>query len=877
MATLGGKANVNIARADIEAKGTGADVRLLADSELRTNSLAAGAAAFGTASVGGAIDILNVEQGASSLLGNGSTVKAGGDFNMLAGHGSFSEQLAFGGAASRSGPNGGGVAAAANLTIANYGGNSIAEQNGEVTAGGSARIAARNALTQRGLGAAIALSGGTAIGASVGVANSNRETKAGLKGSVTAGGDIVTDARSSVDLGSMILGVAGSKSGPAIAGSAIYQSTDDRAEASIADNAIARAGGSVGVIADEDADFAALAATPAVSTQSVAIGGGLQVLNHDSDVLALVGNGAEIMAGGAGSGIFAPGEAKADATSSDPLRAAMNEAAAAKDSDVNTAKSGDSSKSKTDEEKEKEQAEAVNKAVAERAAAVSDKAKKAGFAATSIDAVSGLLRDDKGRTDQNAGKGLVVSATSVQGVTSVSLNGAGGKSAGLTGGAISYDSDGETRAEVGAAKISGNNNAGGVIVLADDNRENFAIAGAAAYGGNAGVGASVLHQNVNRNASALVLDGAEISGNWNGNFATKATSTAKATRIGIAGAYGGTAGLGGNASVYNDNATAKAVFGAKMTDYARAREFGVEANRSTDILNISGGLGLGAVGVGAAVSTLSLSGGAEARVTDNAAITADTTTTVKADVDHDIDSFTIAGAIAGTVAVAGSTSVLTLDDHAHADAGGTLKLNNAFINARNHVDSFGITGGLAAGKGVSGAAGSFAFVNDKGFANAMIRDGADVTTANTLTLNAVNDREHDGYVINLGAGSVAGAGASVNLLVVGPDSDTAEALKRASEAQYGKGSTASDLQQKIADATKRPDAMDKGASAAISGDATRIPLPQRWQRKTGERPQRARQISRPARMVMPSVPAPGSVQRRSRPTPIIPPSRQNSL
>lgn len=138
---------------------------------------------------------------------------------------------------------------------------------------------------------------------------------------------------------------------------------------------------------------------------------------------------------------------------------------------------------------------------------------------------------------------VTVNADSKEHLTSVAATLAGGAGTFAGAGAAGAHSvSTDTKAYVGQSEVT---DAGDVSVTAKDETELNTVAGSGAVSGNTGVGLTAAVEVVNKKASAIVGDNAEVTGN---SLTVKAENTSSSVTSAAGLGVGGTAGLAGAAS-----------------------------------------------------------------------------------------------------------------------------------------------------------------------------------------------------------------------------------------------------------------------------------------------------------------------------------------
>src|SRR5512135_3331825 len=257
----------------------------------------------------------------------------------------------------------------------------------------------------------------------------------------------------------------------------------------------------------------------------------------------------------------------------------------------------------------------------------------------------------------------------------------------------------------------------------------------------------------------------------------------------------GFVGVGGAVDVLSiDNSTIASIED-HATVYAHGDVF-VSANDDTNVLELSGALAGGAVGIGGSVGVMLISsdteatsghgadgealcGGGISEVIDGQIVSGafDSTTgtglIVQAESSENVLHIVAAGA-GGFVGVSGAVGVTLISSNTVADVGANAVINgdtgnahgnqNVFINAANDasVQTFvlGIAGGFV---GVSGAVDVGTLNNNT---SAKVESGATLNAAHDIEVNAVGLKNISGFDAS-GAGGFVGVGGAVSVWSVG--------------------------------------------------------------------------------------------------------------
>lgn len=373
----------------------------------------------------------------------------------------------------------------------------------------------------------------------------------------------------------------------------------------------------------------------------------------------------------------------------------------------------------------------------------------------------------------NAKDTVTVDARSSEDLRSVAASLAAGGSAGIAGSASVYTLNVDTVAEVGnGATVRSDGN---VVVSADAVTELDQIAGNGAFGGTAGVGASVAVSIIDKSTLARVGQGATVTAlgkaagvavadgsytarydansteegeinapalnNSNGSnsgalsgqrvgsrnttagftgLAVTATNQLDVESVSATGAAAGSAAvtLAGGVNVVTTNTTAELANGAQINQAnsgaAAGQSVRVAAGNDHYQMGVAGAAsGAGGVGIGVGADVLVAQHHTSARVGDNAQVRAVKDVSVLANSQQEILSIAAGLGVAGSVAVAGSTTVLSLSGSTQATTGTGSVVDadgNVRIRAVDDTQTDVIDGALSAGFGVAGVGGAVGVV-----------------------------------------------------------------------------------------------------------------------------------------------------------------------
>ena len=458
----------------------------------------------------------------------------------------------------------------------------------------------------------------------------------------------------------------------------------------------------------------------------------------------------------------------------------------------------------------------------------------------------------------NAKDTVTLEARGTEDLRSVAASLAAGGSAGVAGSASVYTLTTSTVSEIGNAAVVRSD--GNVVVSADSATELDQIAGNGAFGGSAGVGASVAVSIIDKTTLARVGTGADVTAlgktagvavadggyttgyvansgeegeinapalnNANGSnsqalsgqrkgsrnttagftgLAVTATNQLDVESISATGAAAGSAAvtLAGGVNVVTTNTTAEIANGAQVNQTnsgaAAGQSVRVAAGNDHYQMGVAGAAsGAGGVGVGVGADVLVAEHHTTARVGDGAQVRAQRDVSVLAQSQQEVLSIAAGLGVAGSVAVAGSTTVLSMSGTTQAVTGTGSVVDadgNVRIRAVDDTQTDVIDGSLSAGFGVAGVGGAVgvvrvhkdttagvgvnATVNARGLGTSTLQalSGDDLTGRVGITGLSVEARSSEDLfaVAASGAGGFY-AGVSGAVHVASLDSDTTAAI-----------------------------------------------------------------------------------------------------
>lgn len=525
-----------------------------------------------------------------------------------------------------------------------------------VNVAGAVNVDASNTvgMTASGIGAATNPQSKVGIGVGVGLAILNNTTTA-----TVANGATVTNA-SSISVAATsrenadgpylsqlsALGIAGASGKQvSVAGAlAVAISTGDT-DASIGNNVVVSQGGAMSVLSDNTSHLSAKALAGSVSTNGIAVGGSIAVVVADKDYGASIGTGADLtgsslavsainrridagpdfdfsnlddldafsdlledlatqkllgnsnyyveaIGGAGGSGVAVQGSFGV-MVFSDTLKSTVGDGAQI---DVGTGAfvlSADG--------------DYVAKALS-GALSASTSSAAVGVSASVIVSDGETLSDLGDNVLISSAGSFVNTARAAQDIRVYAASASAASSAGVSGVATVITSENEVEALMGSGAKVTISGAGAVSLGATNTFTTFGLAAGVGAGSTAGVGAAatvVVVDNTTRAAIANSTSGNRSEINADGLISITATATETGRLFGMAGAAGGTAGVGAGAGVYVLGTTTEALIGdfAKVGNSFDAGSLVVSASDVSDLFSVAGAAGVGGTaGAGAGIS-----------------------------------------------------------------------------------------------------------------------------------------------------------------------------------------------------------------------------------------------------------------------------------
>lgn len=360
---------------------------------------------------------------------------------------------------------------------------------------------------------------------------------------------------------------------------------------------------------------------------------------------------------------------------------------------------------------------------------------------------------------------VTVNADSKEHLTSVAATLAGGAGTFAGAGAAGAHSvSTDTKAYVGQSEVT---DAGDVSVTAKDETELNTVAGSGAVSGNTGVGLTAAVEVVNKKASAIVGDNAEVTGS---SLTVKAENTSSSVTSAAGLGVGGTAGLAGAASE---------TFVNQETDAHVGKNANVNVEKGAEILansNFTQGAAAGSVGGGGTVGigisnvTVSLHAVTKAYEDDGAVISGGNQVKISADHTTDLTYATVAGGVGGTVGVSGNAAVNIIDTETKAYTGKSSALSadeagdGISITASDTTELHGGNGGAAIGISGGGAGVAVGVTNLKKNTSAYADQDAKLDSQGQVAISAKNTEDIDNVTVQVAGGTYAGLAGAVNVM-----------------------------------------------------------------------------------------------------------------
>ncbi len=358
-----------------------------------------------------------------------------------------------------------------------------------------------------------------------------------------------------------------------------------------------------------------------------------------------------------------------------------------------------------------------------------------------------------------------VDAASAEHMTSVAATFAGGAGSFAGAGAAGAHSiSTDTKAYVGQSEVT---EAGDVSVTAKDETKLNTVAGSVAGSANAGVGLTAAVEVVNKKASAIVGDNAEVTGS---SLTVKAenTSSSETSATGLGAA--GTAGLAGAASETFVTHTTDAHVG-KNTKVSAVNGVDILAHSNFTQVATAGSVGGSTTaGMGLTNSTVSFTGDTAAYADEKAVIDGGKKVNISASQLTNVDYGTAAGAVGGTASLSGTVgvNVLRTTTKAYAAGGSRLSAKTAdaegiTVTAGDETTLKGGNGGASIGVSGGGAGAAIGVTNISKDTEAFLGGSAALDTAGKTKISAKNKESLTNVTVQAAGGLYAGLAGAVNV------------------------------------------------------------------------------------------------------------------
>jgi hypothetical protein len=798
-AGIAGSASVSVITTETDAYlgastvlNAGGGVTLSATGTFKTTMIAGSVGAAGTAGIGVSNTTLVHTDTVQAYVGGSAHVTAGGTVSITA---TASEDIL----SIAAGIGGGGtvgVAGSAAVNVLNETTTAYVGPSATIhTTSGDLTVSASDDTSVISVAGSLAAAGTVAVGVGADVGVYTKHTNAYIDSGVTTdiAGNILVTAESSESLISVSAGVGVATVGVAANASVHVFNLETRAFIGDDPNNPSNAGagdvhahGSIALSANDETDANEIVGVLAAGEVGVGAAAGVDVITKDTE--AFIGVGARVTGDGNGSGLTVDTGGVSIGSVAAPTFNAGNPSGVG----IETSSSGTLSDAESGDRTNLQSAGQVNTPQIGQmdlnnsgsGQDVQD-ASLSGRRTASLDTQSGF-------------HGVAVAASNRDEIRTFTVSLAGG----IVGVAVSAGVDvvnATTQAYVGNhatvnGDTSGANAAQSVLVGAGDDFYHLAVAGTIA-GGLVGVAPAVGVNIIGNTTQAYIDHDATV--NALGDIVVEASGKENIVMIGF-GIAAGAVGVGGAVDVLSiDNHTIASI-GDSATVYAGGNVF-VSATDDTHVLELSGALAGGFVGVGASVGVMLISTDTEATIGHLAHVDAlgngggltgildgtitggtsfETTTAhgviVQAQSSEEILHIVAAGG-AGFVGVSGAVGVTlikaetdaVIESNALIDTlhqGSANADQSIYVNAANNanVQTFiiGVAGGFV---GVAGAVDVGTLNNNT---KAEVQTGATLNARDNIEINALSLKSLQGFDAS-GAGGFVGAGGAVSVWSIG--------------------------------------------------------------------------------------------------------------
>ena len=484
-------------------------------------------------------------------------------------------------------------------------------------------VKANDTTTMVTVAGSLALSGSVGVGVGVDVTTLNKTTKAYIDSGVVATitGDIDVSANSTEDITSVAAGLSASGTAAVTADASVHVITnttrafigDEDGVDSLGPGDV-HATGSVGVAANDSTEIDKVVGAASFSgTAAITAGAGVTVSNKTTE--AFVGVGAKVTGDGQ-SALDAPtGTFDLNASASPPAQQYDNSPGADNSNAAGIEASGASNQSASQLAAKGEVSPPTPIGSGEPGSAPKDE---------NGNPVS-VSNDDLNRNvhlspNRALARGVIVAATNNDDIESYAIGLSGSGTVAIAIATSVNVANATTHAYIAdGANVNGDTSAANgaqqvIVVAANDFRHTAAAVGLAA---SAGVAVSpAVDVTVTDNKTTAEIGAATVHAKDDVRSQAQASERLLLVGVGLAGA---TVGVGAGLNVSSLNATTKASAGGMIR---AGGDLVVRSDDETDVTVISGGLGVGFVGVGAGVGVLTIDKDTQAYIANGADVTA---------------------------------------------------------------------------------------------------------------------------------------------------------------------------------------------------------------------------------------------------------------
>ena len=299
---------------------------------------------------------------------------------------------------------------------------------------------------------------------------------------------------------------------------------------------------------------------------------------------------------------------------------------------------------------------------------------------------------------------LDVNAGTSENLVNVAVAGSAAGDVAISGAATPLVEQIATSAGIGP--YSSVHTSGAVQVEATDQSQVVNVGGAVGGAGSVGVGLTGAASDFTNSIGAAIGSNSTVDA---GSVDVQAGGSVLADNIVVAGAVGGDVGASGVLSPVTEQESVTASIGpdSRITTSDAASGFvDVLANASTQVFNIGGAVGGGAVGVGGSAAATVLTDTTRASIGDGSSVKAVGAVEVAADDTENVSTAVVSGAAGGVgVAVALASSDIVDTTEAYIGYGATVDANSVDVGASDQTTIDDIAGSAAGGgTGVSAGA-----------------------------------------------------------------------------------------------------------------------------------------------------------------------------